>query len=71
LQLFGGLLPPFPGSPFCLRGRPRIIAQNPEYKNVREEIVPVLIVGGGPVGLALAGDLGWRGVPCVPIPPPD
>ncbi len=26
--------------------------------------VPVLIVGGGPVGLALAGDLGWRGVPC-------
>jgi 2-polyprenyl-6-methoxyphenol hydroxylase-like FAD-dependent oxidoreductase len=26
--------------------------------------VPVLIVGGGPVGLALAGDLGWRGIPC-------
>jgi 2-polyprenyl-6-methoxyphenol hydroxylase-like FAD-dependent oxidoreductase len=26
---------------------------------------PVLIVGGGPVGLALACDLGWRGVPCV------
>ncbi len=25
--------------------------------------VPVLIVGGGPVGLALAGDLAWRGVP--------
>lgn len=25
----------------------------------------VLIVGGGPVGLALAGDLGWRGVPCL------
>ncbi|MBV6304681.1 FAD-dependent oxidoreductase [Candidimonas humi] len=24
----------------------------------------VLIVGGGPVGLALAGDLGWRGVQC-------
>jgi len=22
--------------------------------------VPVLIVGAGPVGLALAGDLGWR-----------
>ncbi len=24
--------------------------------------VPVLIVGGGPVGLALASDLGWRGI---------
>ncbi len=28
---------------------------------------PVLIVGGGPVGLALAGDLGWRGVACTLI----
>jgi 2-polyprenyl-6-methoxyphenol hydroxylase-like FAD-dependent oxidoreductase len=28
------------------------------------ERTPVLIVGAGPVGLALAGDLGWRGVPC-------
>src|SRR5581483_6987798 len=27
--------------------------------------IPVLIVGGGPVGLALAGELGWRGVSCV------
>ena len=26
--------------------------------------IPVLIVGGGPVGLALAADLGWRGVGC-------
>lgn len=26
---------------------------------------PVLIIGGGPVGLAVAGDLGWRGVPCL------
>jgi 2-polyprenyl-6-methoxyphenol hydroxylase-like FAD-dependent oxidoreductase len=26
-----------------------------------EDVWPVLIVGGGPVGLALAGDLGWRG----------
>jgi 2-polyprenyl-6-methoxyphenol hydroxylase-like FAD-dependent oxidoreductase len=26
---------------------------------------PVLIVGGGPVGLALAVDLGWRGVDCL------
>ena len=29
--------------------------------------IPVLIVGGGPVGLALAGELGWRGVRCMLI----
>ena len=29
--------------------------------------IPVLIVGAGPVGLALAGDLGWRGVLCTLI----
>jgi 2-polyprenyl-6-methoxyphenol hydroxylase-like FAD-dependent oxidoreductase len=28
---------------------------------------PILIVGGGPVGLALAGDLGWRGARCLVI----
>jgi len=28
---------------------------------------PVLIVGGGPVGLALALDLGWRGVECLMV----
>jgi len=27
--------------------------------------VPVLIAGGGPTGLALAIELGWRGVPCL------
>ena len=32
---------------------------------------PILIVGGGPVGLALAGDLGWRGIPCVLIEQSD
>ena len=26
---------------------------------------PVLIVGGGPVGLGLAIDLGWRGITCL------
>jgi len=26
---------------------------------------PVLIVGGGPVGLALANELGWRNIPCL------
>lgn len=29
------------------------------------DVWPVLIVGGGPVGLGLAVDLGWRGVPCL------
>jgi 2-polyprenyl-6-methoxyphenol hydroxylase-like FAD-dependent oxidoreductase len=37
--------------------------------------IPILIVGGGPVGLALAADLGLRGVPCILIEqgegPPD
>ncbi len=28
---------------------------------------PVLVVGAGPIGLALAGDLGWRGVACTLI----
>ena len=32
---------------------------------------PVLIVGGGPVGLALAGELGWRGVACTLIEKTD
>jgi 2-polyprenyl-6-methoxyphenol hydroxylase-like FAD-dependent oxidoreductase len=36
-----------------------------------EKIVPVLVVGGGPVGLALAGDLGWRGTSCVLIEQSD
>ena len=29
--------------------------------------VPVLIVGGGPIGLTLALDLGWRGIECLLI----
>ena len=33
--------------------------------------VPVLIVGGGPVGLALALELGWRGVPCTLVEQSD
>ena len=36
---------------------------------VRE--TPVLIVGGGPVGLALAADLGWRGIECVLVEQTD
>ena len=32
---------------------------------------PVLIVGGGPVGLALAGELGWRGISCTLIEKSD
>lgn len=33
----------------------------------RDETVPILVVGAGPVGLALAGDLGWRGMPCLVV----
>src|SRR5262245_5692972 len=33
--------------------------------------VRVLVVGAGPVGLALAGDLGWRGVDCLLIEQSD
>ncbi len=29
--------------------------------------IPVLIVGGGPVGLSLAGELGWRGTACTVV----
>ena len=29
--------------------------------------IPILIIGGGPVGLALSIDLGWRGVDCVDL----
>ena len=32
---------------------------------------PVLIVGAGPVGLALAGDLGWRGISCTVVEQTD
>ena len=32
---------------------------------------PVLIAGGGPVGLALATELGWRGIPCTLIEQTD
>jgi 2-polyprenyl-6-methoxyphenol hydroxylase-like FAD-dependent oxidoreductase len=32
---------------------------------------PVLIVGGGPVGLALAGELGWRGIACTLVEKTD
>ena len=28
---------------------------------------PVLIVGGGPTGLALASELGWRGISCLVV----
>jgi len=38
---------------------------------VHNDIVPVLVIGGGPVGLALAGDLGWRGVACTLVEQSD
>ncbi|TDY15827.1 2-polyprenyl-6-methoxyphenol hydroxylase-like FAD-dependent oxidoreductase [Paraburkholderia sp. BL6665CI2N2] len=33
--------------------------------------IPVLIVGAGPIGLSLAGDLGWRGIECALIEKSD
>lgn len=33
--------------------------------------VPVLIIGGGPVGLAVAAELGWRGIRCVVVEQTD
>src|SRR5215216_3121588 len=41
------------------------------HKPSMDSPIPVLIVGGGPVGLALAGDLGWRGVRCLLIEQSD
>ena len=38
---------------------------------MQRKIEPVLVVGGGPVGLALAGDLGWRGIRCLLIEQSD
>lgn len=37
---------------------------NVDAPEPRTRKVPVLIVGGGPVGLALAAELGWRGIAC-------
>src|SRR5262245_32082890 len=61
----------------CLHGRPA--ARSPCWRSnspprrrmipVRE--TPVLIVGGGPVGLALAADLGWRGIECLLVEQTD
>ncbi len=38
---------------------------------MQKNVEPVLVVGAGPVGLALAGDLGWRGVRCLLIEQSD
>jgi 2-polyprenyl-6-methoxyphenol hydroxylase-like FAD-dependent oxidoreductase len=40
-------------------------------KDMTQSHTPVLIVGGGPIGLALAGDLGWRGVACTLVEKTD
>ncbi len=42
-------------------------AARPGLHSTYSMTIPVLIIGGGPVGLMLAGDLGWRGVPCTLI----
>ena len=38
---------------------------------IAERETPVLIVGGGPAGLALAAELGWRGAECVLVEQTD
>jgi 2-polyprenyl-6-methoxyphenol hydroxylase-like FAD-dependent oxidoreductase len=38
---------------------------------LQDNVIPVLVVGGGPVGLALAGDLGWRGIACTLVEQSD
>jgi 2-polyprenyl-6-methoxyphenol hydroxylase-like FAD-dependent oxidoreductase len=38
---------------------------------VQNDIVPILVIGGGPVGLALVGDLGWRGIACTLVEQSD
>src|SRR5436190_810852 len=43
----------------------------PAMETAKTAHTPVLIVGAGPVGLALAGELGWRGVPCTLIEKTD
>ena len=45
---------------------PRLHAASPDRRDGN-----VLVVGGGPVGLALAGDLGWRGRSCILIEQSD
>ena len=50
------------------RGRfPRPYRRSPDQDLEIPARHPVVIVGGGPVGLALAVDLGQRGVPCVVV----
>src|SRR5437762_2778747 len=44
---------------------------HPAMETARTAHTPVLIVGAGPVGLALAGELGWRGVRCTLIEKTD
>src|SRR5690606_23680472 len=34
-------------------------------KHSNQYSTDVIVVGGGPVGLSLAGDLGWRGISCL------
>jgi 2-polyprenyl-6-methoxyphenol hydroxylase-like FAD-dependent oxidoreductase len=39
--------------------------RSPDADHDQQSDVEVLVVGAGPVGLALSGDLGWRGHTCL------
>ncbi len=45
----------------CIKALLRMSEQEPAFRT------PILIVGGGPIGLSLAADLGWRGVSCMVV----
>jgi 2-polyprenyl-6-methoxyphenol hydroxylase-like FAD-dependent oxidoreductase len=50
-------------------GKPMQVTTNQTHMTVKSDLLEceVLVIGAGPVGLALAGDLGWRGRQCIVV----
>lgn len=46
-----------------------IVPNRPSGENMADLKTPILIAGGGSVGLSLAAELGWRGAPCLLVEP--